>query len=870
MASIDEQHARRAEGLLRLAGERRGSGRSGAQLDGAGAALIEGAPDGIALLDPSGTICAWNPAAARLFGYERARAIGEEFAGLIFPPHLQAAVRGFVRRQLSGDDAPVAQRELELAAVTADGQEIPVDLTTAIVGGDELSLLAVYLRDASERSERERELHADARRRSAVLDLGQVALEGMPLDSLLRRAVDLAGEELGSDRCEIWQRLPEGEELELRANRGWPAQEHRPRIPLSTANQPGYTMLRSQGALVVEDFRREGRFTAVQPPDATAVQSALSVRIGGEGDGFGAFVVSFASLRRFELSDISMLESLAQLLGAAIERIRVSESLEDAEERVRTLIERLPSITYRAGLGEEAEWTFVSPQIEEILGYTVEQWTSDPRFWENHMHPEDVERVIAEEHRCAREGVPLDVEYRIERADGRMIWVRDRASVGSPDNDGVMVVEGLITDVSEQKAAEERLRYLADHDELTGLLNRRGFELEADQAIEGDHLPGGRGAIVIVDLDHLKRVNDTLGRATGDRVIAEIAGMIGDQIDSSSILSRLEADEFALLIPGVGEAQALERTTRLLEVIRARQGAAALTASAGIALVERGMGVSCSDLLTAADIALHQAKEAGRDRAVVFTGEDRSRLEWVGHVRKAIDEQRLVLYSQPIVDMATGQPWTEELLVRMLDPATGRPISAGEFVPTAERFGLIRDLDHWVVKQALELVAGGRRVSANISASSIGDRDLTETVQRELRASGADPSLLTFEITETAATPAIESLRDFTNRVQQIGCGLSLDDVGTGFGSLTYLRHLPFTELKIDMQFVRGMLESNADAHIVESLVTIARGLGIHTVAEGVEDPALIERLRALGVDYGQGYYFGRPAPVHGETPAQS
>lgn len=869
MASIDEQHARRAEGLLRLAGERRGSGRATAQLDGAGAALIEGAPDGIALLDPGGIICGWNPAAARLFGFERARAVGEEFAGLVFPEHLQAAVRGFVRRQLSGDEAPVAQRELELAAVRADGQEIPVDLTTAIIGGDELSLLAIYLRDASERSERERELHADARRRSAVLDLGQVALEGMPLDSLLRRAVDLAGEELGSDRCEIWQKL-DGDELELRASRGWPAQEERSRIPLSTANQPGYTMIRSHGALVVEDFRREGRFSAAQPPgDAPPVQSALSVRIGGEGDGFGAFVVSFAALRRFQLSDISMLESLAQLLGAAIERIRVSQSLEEAEEQVRTLIERLPSITYRAGLGEAAEWTFVSPQIEEILGYTVEEWTSDSRFWEDHMHPDDLDRVLAEERRCAREGEPLDVEYRIERADGRMIWVRDRASVGIAGDDGVMVVEGLITDVSEQKAAEERLRYLADHDELTGLLNRRGFELAADTAIEGDTLPGGRGAITIIDLDHLKRVNDTLGRVTGDRVIAEIAGMLGDGINDSFVLSRLEADEFALLMPGVGEAQALEITSRLLEVIRARQGAAALTASAGIALVERGMGVSCSDLLTAADIALRQAKEAGRDRTVVFTGEDRSRLEWVGHVRKAIDEERLVLYSQPIVDMATGKPWTEELLVRMLDPATGRPISAGEFVPTAERFGLIRDLDHWVVRQALELVAGGRRVSANISAASIGDRDLTATVQRELRASGADPSLLTFEITETAATPAIESLRDFTNRVQQIGCGLSLDDVGTGFGSLTYLRHLPFTELKIDMQFVHGMLESRADAQIVESLVTIARGLGIHTVAEGVEDPALVEPLRDLGVDYGQGYLFGRPAPVAGE-PATS
>ena len=862
MASLEDQHARRAEGLLRLAGERRGGEAAIAPLDGAGAALIAGAPDGIAVLDPDGTVVAWNPAAVRMFGIERAAAIGNDLASLVFPAHLQGAVRSVLQRQLSETAPLVAQRELELNAIRADDREIPVDITTAVIGGDNFPLLAVYLRDASERSERERELHADARRRSAVLDLGQVALEGLQLDELLRRAVALAMEELTPTRCEVWA-IAGGSEQHLRASAGWPEGRDDIRIPLDASNQPGYTVLRGQGALVVEDFRREGRFNPVEPLDSQPVQSAISIRIGGEREAaFGSLVVTSDSLRRFALSDISLVESLGQLLGAAIERTRVSDSLEAAERRVRTLIERLPSITYRAGLGDEGQWTFISPQIEEVLGYTVEEWTTNPQLWEQQIHPDDVDRVLAEEARCAQSSEPLDVEYRIRKRNGEMIWVRDRASVGVVDEDGVMVVEGLITDISEQKAAEERLRYLADHDELTGLLNRRGFELAADKAIADGTLPGGRGALLVVDIDHLKRVNDTLGRATGDRVIADVAAMLADQIDPSYVFGRLDGDEFALLIPGVGEAQAMERANNLIAVVRSRQGAAALTASAGIALVERDMGVGSADLLTAADIALHQAKEAGRDRATVFTGEDRGRLEWVGHVRKAIEEERLVLYSQPIVDMATGVPWTEELLVRMLDPVTSRPISAAEFVPTAERFGLIRNLDHWVVRQALRLVASGRRISANISASSIGDRDLTEMIAAELQASGADPSLLTFELTETAATPAIESLRDFTERVQQLGCGLSLDDVGTGFGSLTYLRHLPFTELKIDMQFVRGMLDSNADARIVESLVVIARGLGIRTVAEGVETPALIEPLRELGVDSGQAYLFGRPAPI--------
>lgn len=833
-----------------------------AKLDGAGAALIAGAPDGITILDPDGIVVAWNPAATRMFGIERAAAIGGDFASLVFPEHLQDAVRNVMQRQVSDSASLVAQREIELNAIRADGRQIPIDITATVIGGERFPLIAVYLRDASERSERERELHADARRRSAVLDLGQVALEGMPLDQMLRRAVDLAMEELRPTRCEIWAVGSGDGELRLRASAGWPAGRDTVRVPLDASSQPGYTVLRGQGALVVEDFRREGRFNSVEPLDAQPVQSAISIRIGGEQEPFGALVVASSPLRRFDLSDVSLIESLGQLLGAAIERIRVSDSLAEAERQVRSLIDRLPSITYRASLGAGGEWSFVSPQIEEILGFSVEEWMADPTLWEKQLHPEDLERVLAEEERCSQSSEPLDVEYRIGTASGEMIWVRDRASIGMVAEHGGMVVEGLITDVSEQKAAEEQLRYLADHDELTGLLNRRGFEAAADAAIAEGRLPGGRGALVLVDIDHLKRVNDTLGRSTGDRVIADVASMLAERVGPGHVFGRLDGDGFALLVPESGETEALERAGELVEVVRARRGTAALTASAGVALIEPRLGVGSADLLTAADIAMHQAKEAGGDRATLFTGEDRGRLEWVGHVRKAIEEERLVLYSQPIIDMASGEQWSEELLVRMLDPVSERPIAAGEFVPTAERFGLIRNLDHWVVRQALELVASGRRVSANISASSIGDRDLTEMVAAGLRASGADPSLLTFELTETAATPAIEALRDFTTRVQQLGCGLSLDDVGTGFGSLTYLRHLPFTELKIDMQFVRGMLESNADARIVESLVVIARGLGIRTVAEGIETEALIEPLREAGIDCGQGYLFARPAPL--------
>ncbi len=863
MAS-DQQRARKVgDGFLRLADDRRRTTHAAAadELGETAKALLEGSPEGVAIVDGSGTVVFWNSAAERLFGLERARALGEELASLIFPDHLQAAVRAVLLREVDEPGEGLGQRQIELGARRADGNEIPVDIATTSIEVGSGHLLATFLRDASERSERERELHSDARRRSAVLDLGQVALEGMALDELLQRAVALSMDELGVDRCEVWQRDEDGEKsLTLRASVGWPEEERATQVPLATATQPGYTLLRGQGAIVVEDFRREGRFSAIGPQTTGPAQSSISIRIPGTNGGFGTLIASSEQVRRFELSDISLFVSLAQTLGAAIERSRAIDSLATAERQIRQLIERLPSITYRAGLGAQGEWDFISPQVEEITGYTVDEWMAERGIWQRVIHPDDREWVLDAEEACARENRPLDIAYRIQRRDGKMIWVRDRASLGEINEQGVMVVEGLIADISEQRAAEDRLRYLAEYDDLTGLMNRRSFEAAADAAI--DTLPGGRGAMVIVDLDHLKRVNDTLGRSTGDRVVADIAKMLGDDLGNGQLLGRLDSDEFGVLIPGVGEAQALERASSLLSIIRARTGSANLTASAGVALVEQDMGVSATDLITAADIALHQAKEAGRDRAVLFSGEDRSRLEWVGYVRTAIEEGGLMLFSQPIIDMASGVACAEELLVRMVDPISGRPIAAGEFVPTAERFGLARNLDHWVVERALALIATGRHVSANISAATISDHSLTELVGRSLADTGADPSLLTFEITETASTPAIESLRDFTGRVEALGCGLSLDDVGTGFGSLTYLRHLPFTELKIDMQFVHGMLESDADRKIVKSLVDIATGLGMRTVAEGVDDPALVEPLRALGVTCAQGYLFGRPSPV--------
>ncbi len=557
---------------------------------------------------------------------------------------------------------------------------------------------------------------------------------------------------------------------------------------------------------------------------------------------------------------VSHLRDISVRRQRDLELAEASRSLEQAELRHRQLLENLPSITYRAGLGTSGGWEYISPQVEEVLGYTPEEWMADPGLWERAMHPDDLERVIAEEDQCAAEGTGLDVEYRLRHRNGEIVWVRDKASVGELVEGGRQMVEGLLWDITDRRRAEEQLRHLVDHDDLTGLFNRRGFERELTARMAGDGLRDG-GAIAIIDLDHLKRVNDSLGHAAGDGVIREIAAMLRGRMRDSDLFSRLSGDEFGLLMPGIDADTARQRVLELLDLVRRREGSTAITASAGIAMVSDIDGVEAADLLIAADTALYEAKNGGRDRLAVFTGENRETLHWVSRVRAAIDEEQLVIYAQPLIDLQTGEVYAEELLVRML-AEDGQPIPAGQFIPIAESFGLIRRLDRWVVSQALQLAATGRRVSVNLSAASINDRRLVHMIESEMQALELDPDLLIFEITETVATPAIESLREFAGRIERLGCNLALDDVGTGFGSLTYLRHLPFGFLKIDAEFVRGLTESDADARIVSSLVSIARGFGMRTVAEGVENEELLERLSDFGIDYAQGYHLGRPAPA--------
>jgi diguanylate cyclase (GGDEF)-like protein/PAS domain S-box-containing protein len=443
------------------------------------------------------------------------------------------------------------------------------------------------------------------------------------------------------------------------------------------------------------------------------------------------------------------------------------------------------------------------------------------------------------------------------RSDGTLIFVDENTAPLRAD-DGTVGSVVVFSDVTERREMEAQLRRLAEEDALTGLLNRRSFE----HVLANRLATGRRGALLLLDLDHFKFINDSFGHAAGDDLIRAVATVLREQTRGNDLLARLGGDEFAILLPDAGQELADTIAGRLLAGIESeRPTGLRIGASIGIATFESGQAAEASDLLVAADIALYEAKSAGRGRVAVYRGRPGSSLTWVQRIRSALDEGRMVLYAQPIVDLATSQHVGDELLVRMLDEH-GAIVPPSSFLPTAETFGLIGEIDRWVVARGVQIAAQGRRVHLNLSGNSVGNAEMLATLEAGLRDTGARPSDVVLEVTETLAVANMAEARAFTQRVRELGCALALDDFGTGFGAFTYLKNLPADYLKIDVSFVREMVSSEADRGVVDAIVGIASRFGLRTIAEGVEDEPTRLLLAKARVDLAQGYVIGAPAPL--------
>jgi diguanylate cyclase (GGDEF)-like protein/PAS domain S-box-containing protein len=797
-------------------------------------AILDAALDAVVTIDHHGRVLEFNLAAEWTFGYRREDVLGQELAELIVPPEFREAHRNALARWTeTGPSAGAGKllgRRLEVQAMRSDGTRFPAELAISRVDLPGPPLFTACIRDLSERKDaEERLLAAEFRYRTLFEQLPLIAyVDDSPDPSSKALYISPQIEAVLGYTVEEWLSVPD---LFTRSIH----EDDRQRVVAERASAYAsgsplrceFRVWSKAGAIVwLED-----QSVLVQPPD-----------------GRPPFRQGFAI-------DVT-------------ERKNAENAFRRAESRYRTLVEQVPLAIYIDRLDKVSSNIYTSPQIEPMLGYTPEEWALNPTLFVEMLHPDDRERVLAAHARTHTTHEPLQVEYRLLARDGRVVWVRDEARVLDGEG-GEGVLQGYLLDVTAAKEAEEQLRHQAFHDPLTGLPNRALFTDRVEHALVVHGESGDDVAVVFLDLDDFKGVNDTLGHPAGDALLRAVGERLRGALSPSHTIARFGGDEFAILVENeAGGLTAVDVASHLIsklqEPFEIDGREVFMTASVGIAV-----GRDSEELLRSADVAMYRAKAAGKAQYVVYAprmDEDLvGRLELVGDLRRARVEEEFVVHYQPTVALETGALVGVEALLRWRHPTRGI-VPPNEFIPLAEETGRIVEIGRWVLEEACRQTARWRselpgvehlKVSVNVSTRQVRRPGLLEDVRRALDQSGLPAEALTLEITESVL--AREEMSSILEEIAEEGVELALDDFGTGYSSLSLLQHLPVHTLKIDRSFIRSVEVGPERRAFVRAIVELAQALQLPVVAEGIEGSGQAEELLRLGCGLGQGFYFAKP-----------
>lgn len=625
---------------------------------------------------------------------------------------------------------------------------------------------------------------------------------------------------------------------------------------------------------------------ALVPEDLTEEEQLRRERVGWELADRGASVYENRSRRRD--GTIIWCRSNAILIddavhGPALVLVKSDISAEhkaraeseDAELRFRQVFEQSP-----IGLclvRPDGSFERVNHNFEEITGYAAEELHE--MTFADITHPDDVDQDLelsGAMFRGATEGFRMEKRY--VRKGGEIVWVHLTVTMLTDSEGEPYIALSMVQDVTEHHELSRQLRHLADHDPLTGLYNRRRFEQELSRALEiregGDRLGV---AVLIVDLDNFKFVNDNYGHSVGDRLIVRAGEVLKARLRSSDVLARQGGDEFVIMLRDIkSSADAMKMAEGLVEEIaeKARiEGPGFLaraTASIGLVVAEDLGAVDRETLVMQADIAMYEVKDSGRNGARLYNPTESSEvsrgIDWHDRIRDALDQDEFLLYAQPVVSLRGERIPRFELFVRLRD-RNGAIVGPGTFLPVAERHNLVQEIDHWVIERAIALLAkvekGSRlRLFVNLSGQSVGDLELLEFISTELIRMEVAPESLVFEVTETSAIGNIGRAQEFASSLSAIGCQMALDDFGAGFASFYYLKHIASSFVKIDGEFIRNLPSDPTNRLLVKALADITHGMGKRTVAEHVEDVHALAMLDSYGVDFVQGRLLAEPKPI--------
>jgi diguanylate cyclase (GGDEF)-like protein/PAS domain S-box-containing protein len=827
--------------------------------------LVANSSDVMAVVNERGEILSANPAAEVLLGVAPVGRIGRNVLDMIHPDDRER-VRAAFMRQLS---EPGSQQPTVYRAATPSGEWRVIEgvgtncLDDPVIGG-----VVVNARDVTERTNLTRALRTLGQGNQVLVHATD---EASLLADMCRTIVEAGGYLLA------WVGYAEPDEGRIvRPMAAAGCTEYVEGLHVSwgeepTAEGPVGRAIRTATVQVVSDTHRSPRFAPwLAAADKSGLRTVCALPLAVGDSMIGALVIYAGEPGAFDPEALRLLRDLAGDLAYGIGRIRDARSLKASEERFRTVADAAP-----IGMLEMSEggWVmYANAKMAQISGRDVE--AAMGMGWAGVVHPDDLAELFALIESAPARRARVSTRFRIVRPDGEVRYVRMSAAPkgGAPGSGYIASIE----DITEEVQAQDKLTHQAYHDALTGLPNRASFLMHLERELGSRERSGPNIAVLCLDLDRFKIVNDSLGHEVGDSVLREVADRLSHAVRAGEMAARFSGDGFIFVIRDVQEvADAVAAARRLLDILASpiRCGERDLAVTGSIGIVVPGPDADAAAVLRDADTAMYKAKAAGRDRYELFDEDlhrrSVARFAMEGELRKALAHRELELYYQPIVEPASGRPVGAEALLRWHHPR--REVSPLEFIPVAEDSGLIRPIGRWVFEQAVEQLAAWDAqddgpllsvMAVNLSARQLDDEATSNMVSEVLGRFGTLAERISLEVTESTVMADSAATRRCLASFKELGACVAIDDFGTGYSSLAYLHTLPVTTLKVDRCFVERLETSDDSTPVVRAIAEMGHALGLKVVAEGVSSEHLRELVAAVGCDAAQGFHWSPALPA--------